>query len=60
MSSTRMRCLSLGLLLMSAAGVGRCHDLVIHAGTLIDGVADSPRRQVSILIRDERDRKSVV
>src|SRR5580700_5677188 len=54
MSSTRMRCLSLGLLLMSAAGAGRCHDLVIHAGTLIDGVVDSPRRQVSILIRDDR------
>jgi imidazolonepropionase-like amidohydrolase len=54
MSSTRMRCLSLALLFMSFAGTGRCHDLVIHAGTLIDGVADSPRRQVSILIRDER------
>jgi hypothetical protein len=54
MSSTRMRSLRLGLLLMSAAGAGHCHDLVIHAGTLIDGVVDSPRRQVSILIRDER------
>src|SRR5580658_5988177 len=54
MSSTRMQCLSLGLLLMSAAGAGRCHDLVIHAGTLLDGVVDSPRRQVSILVRDDR------
>ncbi|MDO6416786.1 amidohydrolase family protein [Sphingomonas sp. BIUV-7] len=29
-------------------------DVVIHAGTLIDGVSSTPRRQVSILIKDER------
>lgn len=29
-------------------------DLVIHAGTLIDGIADTPRHQVSILVRDDR------
>jgi imidazolonepropionase-like amidohydrolase len=29
-------------------------DLVIHAGTLIDGVAKAPRTQVSILIHDDR------
>lgn len=29
-------------------------DVVIHAGTLIDGVADAPRRQVSILIHDDK------
>ena len=29
-------------------------DLVIHAGTLIDGVSETPRKQVSILVRDDR------
>lgn len=29
-------------------------DVVIHAGTLIDGLSDSPRHQVSILVRDDR------
>jgi imidazolonepropionase-like amidohydrolase len=29
-------------------------DLVIHAGTLIDGLADAPRHQVSIVIHDEQ------
>jgi imidazolonepropionase-like amidohydrolase len=29
-------------------------DLVIHAGTLIDGVSETPRKQVSILVRDEK------
>lgn len=42
----------LGLLLNAAAG--HAQDIVIHAGTLIDGVSDTPRRQVSILIRDDK------
>lgn len=29
-------------------------DYVIHAGTLLDGVAETERRQVSILVRDDR------
>lgn len=29
-------------------------DLVVHAGTLIDGTGGAPRRQVSILVRDDR------
>jgi Imidazolonepropionase and related amidohydrolases len=29
-------------------------DVVIHAGTLLDGVTDTPRREVSILIQDDR------
>jgi len=29
-------------------------DVVIHAGTLIDGVAETPRQQVSILIHDDK------
>lgn len=29
-------------------------DIVIHAGTLIDGVSATPRRQASIILRDDR------
>ena len=29
-------------------------DLVIHAGTLIDGVSSTPRTKVSIVVRDDR------
>ncbi len=29
-------------------------DVVIHAGTLIDGASATPRRQVSIIVKDER------
>jgi imidazolonepropionase-like amidohydrolase len=29
-------------------------ELVIHAGTLLDGLSDTPRRQVSIVIRDDK------
>jgi imidazolonepropionase-like amidohydrolase len=28
--------------------------MVIHAGILLDGIADAPRRQVSILVRDDK------
>lgn len=29
-------------------------DLVIHAGTLIDGISETPRRQVSIVVHDDK------
>jgi imidazolonepropionase-like amidohydrolase len=29
-------------------------DLVIHAGTLLDGVGEAPRQQVSIVVRDQK------
>lgn len=54
MNRTRAQCLTLSLLVLLNAGAGHAKDLVIHAGTLIDGVADSPRRQVSILVRDDK------
>jgi imidazolonepropionase-like amidohydrolase len=54
MKFTRILHLSLSLLLTSAAGNCLAKDLVIHAGTLFDGVADAPRKQVSILIRDDK------
>jgi imidazolonepropionase-like amidohydrolase len=38
--------------LLAASAVAR--DIVIHAGTLLDGVADTPREKVSILIKDDR------
>jgi imidazolonepropionase-like amidohydrolase len=47
-------------LLMSAAialgcsGPAAANDLVIHAGTLLDGVGTAPRHAVSILVRDHR------
>jgi len=43
-------------LLFSLIGIAAAdaRDVVIHAGTLIDGVSTSPRRQVSILVRDEK------
>ena len=39
---------------LAAASAASAHDTVIHAGTLIDGSGGESRRQVSILIHDER------
>jgi imidazolonepropionase-like amidohydrolase len=50
----RAQCLGLGLLVLLSAGIGCAKDVVIHAGILIDGVVDTPRRQVSILVRDDK------
>jgi imidazolonepropionase-like amidohydrolase len=36
------------------AGSAQAKDVVIHAGTLIDGISAQPRHQVSILIHDDR------
>jgi imidazolonepropionase-like amidohydrolase len=36
------------------AGAAQARDVVIHAGRLIDGVTKAERRQVSILIHDDR------
>jgi imidazolonepropionase-like amidohydrolase len=38
---------------LAASGACLAKDFVIHAGTLIDGVAETPRKQVSILVRDD-------
>jgi imidazolonepropionase-like amidohydrolase len=40
-------------LLVSATGA-YAKDVVIHAGTLFDGVSTTPRKQVSILIHDDK------
>jgi imidazolonepropionase-like amidohydrolase len=39
---------------LAASGAGMAQDIVIHAGTLIDGVSQMPRKQVSILVRDDK------
>jgi imidazolonepropionase-like amidohydrolase len=51
--------LAVSLLLTAAlramAGVpGAAQDLVIHAGTLLDGISDAPRREISILVHDDK------
>jgi len=39
---------------LAASGAVVAKDVVIHAGTLIDGVSETPRKQVSILVRDDK------
>ncbi len=41
-----------GMWLVFWVGPAGAADIVIHAGTLIDGVSDAPRTQVSIVIHD--------
>jgi imidazolonepropionase-like amidohydrolase len=53
-SRSKSAWLSTALILAWCGSPAFCKDLVIHAGTLLDGVGDTPRRQVSILIRDDR------
>jgi imidazolonepropionase-like amidohydrolase len=50
----REKYLPLSLLLLFAAVPGYAKDIVIHAGTLLDGISDSPSHQVSILVRDNK------
>lgn len=51
----RVQNLLLGVgVLLAAAGPALARDVVIHAGTLIDGVSSTPRQRVSILIKDDR------
>jgi imidazolonepropionase-like amidohydrolase len=46
--------LSICLAALAASSAGVAKDLVIHAGTLIDGVSEAPRKQVSILVHDDK------
>jgi imidazolonepropionase-like amidohydrolase len=43
---------ALTLMALLAAGAACGKDVVLHAGMFIDGIADTPRSQVSIVIRD--------
>lgn len=42
------------LFTVGVAGPAQAKDVVIHAGVLIDGVSETPRRQVSIIVRDDK------
>ncbi len=44
----------LTLVLVLVAGSVGAADLVIHAGSLIDGLSDSPQKDVSILVQDDK------
>jgi imidazolonepropionase-like amidohydrolase len=46
--------LSLGLTVSIAGSPCDAKDVVIHAGTLLDGIAEAPRQHVSILVRDQK------
>lgn len=52
----KKRIISAGTALIAAllATSAFARDIVIHAGALLDGVADTPRQKVSILIKDDR------
>lgn len=54
MTRTQRTAALCGLLWMTAAALASGHDVVIHAGTLIDGLASAPRQHVSILVHDGR------
>lgn len=45
---------SLTAMAAAMAGPAMAKDMVIHAGTLIDGIATSPKSKVSIVIKDQR------
>jgi imidazolonepropionase-like amidohydrolase len=49
-----MKKLALGVALTLAAQAAQAKDVVIHAGILIDGTGAAPKKQVSILIHDDR------
>jgi hypothetical protein len=46
--------LALCLAALAASGVSVAKDFVIHAGTLIDAVGERPRREVSILVHEDK------
>lgn len=51
---TKFLTLALATAAMTVAAPAGARDIVIHAGTLIDGVSATPRRQVSVVIHDDR------
>jgi imidazolonepropionase-like amidohydrolase len=53
--ATRTRALLVGAaLLVATAPPATAKDVVIHAGTLIDGISGTPKRRVSIVIKNDR------
>src|SRR5262245_30370923 len=53
-SAVKKALLSVLVVAAAAAGPAMAKDVVIHAGTLIDGVATAPKSKVSIVIKDDR------
>ena len=53
-NSKTMRGAAVAAALFLSASSSIANDLVIHAGALLDGVADTPQRQVSILVHDDK------
>ena len=49
-----IRCAVIFLLVAPLGAPAFARDVVIHAGTLLDGLGDAPRQKVSILIHDDR------
>ncbi|MEA3149315.1 MAG: hypothetical protein QOD56_254 [Gammaproteobacteria bacterium] len=54
MTSFQRLLLSLALTASIAASPCGAKDVVIHAGTLLDGIVEAPRQHVSILVRDQK------
>jgi adenine deaminase len=52
--SSGLSWLALSATLFVAAWPCGAKDVVVHAGTLLDGISDGPRHQVSITLRDDR------
>ncbi len=50
----KLKTLALGVALSALATAASARDLVIHAGTLIDGVSAAPQHRVSILVHHDR------
>jgi imidazolonepropionase-like amidohydrolase len=50
----RLAPLLLSLMFLTYAGASHAKDIVIHAGTLFDGITETPRRQVSIVVHDDK------
>jgi imidazolonepropionase-like amidohydrolase len=51
---SRIPNLTLGLIGVFFAFSCAAKDLVVHAGTLLDGVTDTPRQQMSVVIHDDK------
>jgi imidazolonepropionase-like amidohydrolase len=54
LASTRRYSTLWGLVWLTATTLASAHDVVIHAGTLIDGLASATRQHVSILVHEGR------
>src|SRR5471032_3294567 len=50
----RIKSALLATALLLSAGSSIAKDIVIHAGTLLDGISETAQRQVSILVHDDK------